>query len=281
VYFTGSDNKRVVDTTATFPDKGTYQQIVLELSLDCPDGKCDHWDRFGTIGLVSEKSLDGGTDTVIEIGRFMTPYRVGGKWEIDVTDLRPLLSGQVTLRAFIDTWVGPGSPILVLPIWTMRSLVYGDPAKPIAQSTPLAVPAGSSYAIRTFVTGHGQGNKGNCAEFCSRKHSIAVDSVAHAATIWRTDCPTTAVPNQSGTWQYPRAGWCPGADVKPWTVDVTADLAGKKSATFGYDVEAYENSCRPDAATCAGCSLGTACAYDGGNHTEPYYSVSSVLIAYR
>ena len=32
------------------------------------------------------------------------------------------------------------------------------------------------------------------------------------------------IPNQHGTWPYGRAGWCPGGAVRPWLVDVTADL---------------------------------------------------------
>ena len=56
---------------------------------------------------------------------------------------------------------------------------------------------------------------------------------------------------------------------------------GSAAATFAYDVEAYENTCRPDATPCAACSLGATCAYDGGTHTEPNYQLSSLLIAYR
>jgi Peptide-N-glycosidase F, C terminal/Peptide-N-glycosidase F, N terminal len=306
VYFAGEDNKRTVDATASFPATGAYEKITLHLSLDCPSGGCDPWDRLGTLGVVTAKGSDGGADTVIEIERFVTPYHVGAQWDIDVTDLRPLLSGDITLRGFIDTWVGPGSqygdgwlltarfemkggipaalPVAVLPVWTMRSAVYGDPAKPIPSSLPpetLMLPSGtSSYALRTFVTGHGQGNAKNCAEFCSRQHTITAGTTAHEAKVWRTDCATTAAPNQEGTYKYSRAGWCPGADVRPWVIDVTQDVAGGK-ATFAYDVEAYENTCRPDAAPCASCTLGSTCPYDGGNHTEPNYSVSSLLIAYR
>ncbi|MEO7327183.1 MAG: hypothetical protein ABI193_01305 [Minicystis sp.] len=43
----------------------------------------------------------------------------------------------------------------------------------------------------------------------------------------------------------------------------------------------YENTCRPDAAVCKGCTLGTGCPYDDGNHTEPNYQISTLLIAYR
>ncbi len=270
MYFTGDDNQRIVDVPVSFPASGAYQKIVLHLALDCPTDGCDPWDRFGSLGLVTQKGEDGGPDTVIELARFITPYHVGAAWDLDVTDLRPLLTGDVTLEAFIDTWVGPGSqygggwlftasfamtggvptplPIAAVPVWTARDVTYGDPTKPISAAAPpamLTLPPATSYALRTFVTGHGQGNAGNCAEFCGKTHTITAGTTPHAQKIWRTDCATTAAPKQQGTYQYSRAGWCPGADVKPWTFDVTADVAGSTSATFSYDVEAYENTCRP------------------------------------
>jgi len=306
LYFTGSDNQRQVDAAASFPASGAYDKIILHLALSCPSGGCDPWDRFASLGVVTGKGDDGGPDTVIEVARFITPYHVGASWDLDVTDLRPLLTGDLTMRAFIDTWVGPGSqygagwllsatfemtggipaplPIAVIPVWTPRAAAYGDPAQPIAASVPpqmVSLPEGTSYALRTFVTGHGQGNAGNCAEFCGKTHTLTVGTAAHAQKIWRTDCAKTAAPNQQGTYQYSRAGWCPGADVKPWTFDVTADVAGSATAAVSYDVEAYDNTCRPDASPCAGCTLGTGCMYDGGSHTEPNYQISSVLIAYR
>ena len=306
LYFTGTDNQRQVDAPASFPAAGAYQKIILHLSLACPSGGCDPWDRFASQGVVTRKGQDAGPDTVLEIARFITPYHVGAKWDLDVTDLRPLLTGDVTLRAFIDTWVGPGSPygagwlvtatfemtggiptplpIAVLPVWTPRAVTYGDPAKPVAGGAPpqmVALPKASSYALRSFITGHGQGNAENCAEFCAKTHTLTVGSTSHAQKVWRTDCAKTAAPNQEGTYQYSRAGWCPGADVKPWTVDVTKDVSGASAAAVAYEVEAYDNSCRPDASTCAGCTLGTGCAYDGSNHTEPNFQVSSLLIAYQ
>lgn len=305
VYFTGSDNKRTVDADATFPASGLYERIVLHLALSCPSGKCDAWDRFATLGVVTQKGDKPENDTVVEITRFITPYGVGASWDLDVTDLRPLLKGKLTLRTFIDTWVGPGSsygngwlvdasfemkggvpakePLAVVPLWTLKSGAYGDPKKPLSGSFPAqkpALPAGAtSYAVRAFVTGHGQGNLDNCAEFCAREHTLTVGTVPHKEKIWRTDCATTAAPGQKGTYKLSRAGWCPGADVRPWVFDATADVTA--GVSVAYDVAAYENTCRPDAPTCAGCSLGTDCAYDGGNHTEPSYYLSAVLIAYR
>ena len=305
IYFTSDDDRRVVDAPASFPSTGTYERITLHLSLECPPGGCDPWARLASLGLVTAKDPAG--DTVIELLRFITPYHVGASWDLDVTDLRPLLAGEVTLRAFIDTRVGPGSPygdgwrldatfemkggvparipVAAIPVWSPRRVVYGDPARPIAGAAPpvdIPLPAGaSSYALRAFITGHGQGNAGNCAEFCEKEHTLTVGAVPHAERIWRDDCATTAAPGQQGTYQYPRAGWCPGADVRPWTIDITADVAGTGVATVAYDVAVYENTCRPDSTVCDGCTLGTGCAYDNATHTEPGYELSTVLIGYR
>jgi len=158
LYFTGTDNQRQVDAPVSFPVAGAYQKIILHLSLACPSGGCDPWDRFASLGVVTGKGTGGGPDTVLEVARFITPYHVGAKWDLDVTDLRPLLTGDLTMRAFIDTWVGPGSsygagwlvtatfemtggipvplPIAVLPVWTPRAVTYGDPAKPVAGGAP-------------------------------------------------------------------------------------------------------------------------------------------------
>lgn len=35
------------------------------------------------------------------------------------------------------------------------------------------------------------------------------------------------IPNEHGTWQYGRNGWCDGQNVRPWLADVTADLLGE------------------------------------------------------
>lgn len=304
-YFTSSDNKRTVDAPVAFPAAGAFEKIILHLTLACPAGGCDPWDRLSSLSVVTATGTNGAPDTTIEVARFVTPYKVGGNWDIDVTDLRPLLTGNVTLRGFIDTWSGGGGangdgwllsasfemtggvpaklPIAVVPLWGPSGVVYGDPAKPIAQSlvaTTPVLPKASSYAVRTLVTGHGQGNAENCAEFCGKTHTLTVGTAAHSQKVWRTDCKTTAAPGQQGTYAYSRAGWCPGADVLPWVTDITADVAAGSSPVFSYDIEAYENTCRPDSPVCKGCTLGTGCEYDGASHTEPFFQVSAVVVGY-
>jgi hypothetical protein len=304
VSFTGTENHRTVDTAVSFPAAGQrYSSVVLHVTLACPTGGCDAWDRLAHLSLVDPGPTASTDDDVeLEIARFITPYGVGYEMDVDVTDLQRVLEGDRTLRVFVDTWVGPGSPygagwlvsarfdfvggtpspdpFAVVPLWAPSSVVYGDPARPTARTVDVTIPEGASSArLRALVTGHGQGNADNCAEFCSRDHTFDVGGASVTSTIWRTDCATTAAPGQMGTFQYPRAGWCPGALVAPWTETIAAPAAG--ALTVRYDVQSYENTCRPDATTCAGCSLGTGCAYDDGAHTEPRFEQSAVLILYR
>ncbi|MBK9036137.1 MAG: hypothetical protein IPL61_33660 [Myxococcales bacterium] len=300
VYF-GDPNRRAVDVAVAFPEAGLrYQQVTLRIGLGCPTGGCDWWDRLGHLALVTPATATA-PERELELARFITPYRVGAELTVDVTDLQRVLEGERTLRVFIDTWVGPGhangagwlvdasfefigglptpDPVAVVPLWAPQRVVYGDPLRPSDVTATVDVPAGTTAVrVRSLVTGHGQGNADNCAEFCARDHTVAIADQLDVRSIWRADCATTAAPGQQGSWQYPRAGWCPGAIVAPWITDA-APAAGP--ITIRYDVAAYENTCRPDAPTCAGCALGTGCDYDGGAHTEPGWEQSAVLILYR
>ncbi|AKF11298.1 peptide-N-glycosidase F-related protein [Sandaracinus amylolyticus] len=306
VHFT-VENRRRVNVEVDFPPLDQrYGEVIMHFALRCPpEGGCDWWDRRGALMIVENPGVPEEEEQRIEISRFVTPYRVGAAWDVDVTDLRPLLSGRRTLQVFIDTWVGPGHAngagwlvdvsfehrpgvlerraIAVVPVFRSQQPVYGDPARSIPSQVPpvtLDVPAGASaLAIRSFITGHGQGNAENCAEFCPRDHTFSVEGQAFTRNVWRDDCATTAAPGQAGTYTYPRAGWCPGAVTHDWSFDVPLPSDG--TVDVGYDVATYENSCRPGVAVCSGCTLGTGCEYDGGAHAEPHYDLSALLIAYE
>jgi len=298
VYF-GAENHRQIDADVTLPALGgRYKSITLELALTCPaSGGCDWWDRHGHLSIVKD-----GKE--LELLRFVTPYRKPMDVKLDVTDLAPLLGGKTTARVFIDTWVGPGHAngagwmvdatlhyragtpprevAAVIPLWSPQGVVYGDPSRPPHLDATVAIPAGTTGArLFSFVTGHGQGNADNCAEFCPRKHTLAVGNATFDRTIWRTDCATTAVPDQPGTWTLDRAGWCPGAGVGPWVADLSSAIGNAQSVAIHWTPASYENSCRPGVASCGGCTLGTGCDYDGGNHTEPYFQVSALLVLLR
>jgi hypothetical protein len=298
-YFDGDPTKNHRDNYAmvAFPGAGLYQSITLHIDLSCPSGGCDPWDRAASIGLVQ------GTQT-IEIGRFMTTYGVAGAWDVDVTDLRPLFSGTQMVHGFIDTWIGtpqgwvvtatldfkggiPANvPVAVTPLpW--GNINIGDPANTIAgqlkpQTLSLA-PGASHGAVRVTVTGHGQGNSDNCAEFCPQNHWLTVDGTAlPKQQVWKPDCDQNPINNQGGNWQSARAGWCPGEDVKPWRIDVGAHT---KPFTVGYGIDDYVNTCNGDpgkTCTLSTCVFGpSTCAYDGSSHTAPFYMFSALLISYR
>jgi hypothetical protein len=309
VFFLGwedGQNQRQIDVELEFPAAELgYEAVTLELGLRCPEGGCDWWDRAAYIGVVEGAGTE--EERVLEIARFMTPYRVEGAWTIDVSSLRPLLSGTRTLRVFIDTWVGPGHangdgwlvdarfdfvggvpaelPVEVIPLWAYSEATVGDPALPVdgqVEPVTVAIPAGASRVeLRSIITGHGQGNAENCAEFCQLAHGSLVGTAAVQRTVWRDDCADNPINDQQGTWMYPRAGWCPGADVLAWVEDVSDGATAGQEVQVTYDVSSYENTCRPEAETCMGCALGTGCEYDGGNHTPPVVKMSAVLVAYQ
>ena len=133
-----------------------------------------------------------------------------------------------------------------------------------------------------MVSGHGQGNANNCAEFCTSFHVVSLrgsegGSDLFTREVWRDDCEESAPGPQPGTWTLSRAGWCPGLEVLPWIE--RARVNGDVSATW--DPGPYINTCRPDAQTCAGCTLQTGCEYDGGAHTEPGFELSGLMIIYE
>ncbi len=316
---------RTQDAQVTFPATGTYSKILLHLTLTCPAGGCDPWDWMGSIDLVTTAGAGAPdaapVETLTELGRFITPFGITAGvnappvWDIDVTELRPLLSGAVTVRAFIDTWVPQGNvaaygagwllgatfemtggtpaqvPVSVTPIWVWTTTgkepvgtVYGDPTQPISASLPpqtVTLPAGaSSYGVRSTITGHGQANLDNCSEFCSKDHTWQVGTTPNTATVWRTDCASYP---SSGTYQYARAGWCPGASVTPWDFDVTSQVGAGSSTVVEYSVTPYLNTCNgsaPDGGLCTGCAAGESCTYDGSDHTQPFYYVQSLLIGF-
>jgi hypothetical protein len=298
-YFDGDPAKNHRENFATidFPGDGLYKQITLHVDLSCPSGGCDPWDRAATIGLVD------GTQT-IELGRYMTPYGVKGAWDIDVTDLRPLFAGTRKVRGFIDTWIGtpqgwtltatlvfvggiPTNVPIAVALLPWGNFDVGDPGKPIASSLPpqsvSLAPGASHGAVRVIVTGHGQGNSENCAEFCAKNHTLTVDgATAQQQSVWRGDCAQNPINNQGGNWQPNRANWCPGADVKPWRIDVGAHAA---PFMVGYAMDDYVNTCNGDTGkTCnlPSCVFGpSTCAYNDSDHTRPFYMFSALLISYR
>jgi len=315
------ENLRIVDAPAAFPEAGPWRRVFLQVLLECPaDGRCDWWDRGATISLVEG---EGDDEVAIELARHMTPYRRGMCFVADVTDLASRLRGTQTIRSFIDTWVGPGHsngsgwrvttrfimhpglpevaiPDEVIPLWNPnaedRLVNVGEPEEPIREQLApqeVTIPADAVGARLLFhVTGHGQGNQGNCAEFCDMTHRVSFGDGSVEFVPWRDDCQSNPIDDQQGTWTFDRAGWCPGAVVQPVGLDITDQVQPGQTLTFDYAIlddqgQTYVNSCRPGAGdtdnVCTGCvSSGMDnCDFNNNGHTAPYHRIGVQLLIYR
>jgi hypothetical protein len=93
------------------------------------------------------------------------------------------------------------------------------------------------------ISGHGQVDPGNCAEFCVTSHHFYVNdtenevrlSDAGSAQGCMDQTNEGTVPNQYGTWWYGRSNWCPGREVEVKTIDITDQLDLGAENTFVYE----------------------------------------------
>lgn len=199
-----------------------------------------------------------------ELARWITTYWREGRWVTDVsqqlaalppgpTHLRWTANGQwdprvtdyvVSLSLRLSNRQRGMRPVLAVPLWKGGTL---DPSYDAAHPpVTVDVPADAKKVeLVTLLTGHGGNPPYNCNEFCDHQHVFTVNGVAHRESFPEAQtvdgCEKRVgegvVPNQSGTWYYGRGGWCPGQDVAPWVVDVTADVTKGQPNTLTYRTE--------------------------------------------
>jgi hypothetical protein len=305
------------EQTFEFPDTSVgYGRILLRYRIGCPEapGDCDPWDRIGYLRVMHDTGeVDSLGEPVIEpyeIARIITPYDITGgtrpdscTWILDVTDYETFLHDTVTLSNYIESWIGgirgwivtidfafiegekAWEPFRVINLWGRYYAVYGDPSRPIEDVlAPMDVEIDAAAArvkVRVITTGHGQGNTDNAAEFAPKEHTIVANTDTTSHILWRTDCNVNPCSPQGGTWAYSRAGWCPGDKVDPWDVDASFSVTPGEIATFDYDIQAYENFCRPDNPDCVSGVTCPDCNYNSTGHTEPHYAIQSQLVLYK
>ncbi len=288
--------------TFQFPASLLYEQVNCHITIACPvaPGDCDPWDRFGNLRVRHFEDDTNYTD--YEIARFITPYDItfaGGpqscSWVVDVTDYQFLLHDEVTLLLYIETWMGDArgwvmtinfemvtgvperEPFAVQRLWTSGGLIYGDPANPPEDHLvpiDVAVPAQATWVkFRAFSTGHGFLNTDNAAEFSYKWQGIRVDENYTQHYLWRPDCESNPCSPQLGTWQYDRAGWCPGDKADAWDVEITDWVAGEAS-TLTFILQPYENWCRPNNPDCVDTP---SCECAG----HAYYKFEGQVVFYR
>jgi hypothetical protein len=93
--------------------------------------------------------------------------------------------------------------------------------------------------VRAVVTGHGMTpNTNNAGEFMPAGRTVTVNGQAFGNLLWRADCYLNPCRPQGGTWKYDRAGWCPGALVRPWDIDLARS---GEVLTLDYKPQPYTN----------------------------------------
>ncbi len=277
---TPEDRGRAVAAEVTLPDFAGPHRIHALVSIrPVPQDErtvYDRWDRAGNLRL----SIADGPD--LEVVRFITSYGGRTDFEVDVSELGPLLRGRKVLRAFIDTWTSPAwtadvslryvadstwdAPVWAAPVFYTDS--FQRKGMPEGVDLPVEIPPGlARVVLRVFSTGHCTDGR-DADEFISKANVITIDGIGAARFHpWRTDCRNFRDRNPycsrwtDGSWSsdYSRSGWCPGTEVVPLEFDLTDRLPAGKH-TVHYAIE----DMRPEDAA--------------GNHG--YWRVSAALVGW-
>lgn len=282
-------NNGVVEVEAELPSfLGAYGNISGFLTIGCPPGGCDPWDR------ISGLEVKGHNGEWYEIIRYITPYGVACNSNIDLTDFMSVLQGKIRFRVYLGTLGNgflysldldytPGIPdhpySSITELWK-ETYNFGNPAnlQPVPDRN-LQFPDNAAAAkLKLVSSGHGWGenNTGNAAEFHNDTHHIWVDGVETFEQNNWEDCnpnPDGCSP-QNGTWFYDRAGWCPGA-IAPWFDYDMSSYISNGDILMGYVFdEDYIDLCNADNPNCVS---GVTCpnCNDGFN---PHLIVSCYMI---
>ena len=220
---------------------------------------------------------------IVELMRFFTPFGVkhfndrvhldGIEWadeayyKQEVTDLMPLLQGDVWIGAFIGNYdrgghiidlalkAYPNSEVWslannghseVLPLFStcnvleMAGQTYGTLFGTDTLQVEFSLPEGcTSVRLRYLLTGHGGWDTGD--EFVPKQSHITIDGTQHYYfTPWRSDCATfrDLNPVSGNFWNgtsscdYSRSGWCPGTATQPVYFDLTGLAPGRHTLTL-------------------------------------------------
>ena len=258
---------------------GDFSEIYLNVNLECPTGGCDPWDQPAKININKG-------EISYELARYITPYGVAcGDWTWDITDFRSLLVDKVDWVSYVQVWGASGwlvsveieliegTPeypyVHVDKLWAEDNWVYGDPdiSYDFPEIPVYVFPESDQAKIRMTMTGHGQANTDNAAEFSNFTHHVHIDGQeTFTQNLWKDDCNQNTCSPQGGTWEYSRAGWCPGQDVQPWVWDMNGLFTPGSFVDVDFVLQDYTNL------------LNTG--YNGGSHTEPHYRCHAYLIQY-
>ena len=257
-------------------DNSNIANIKMYVRLECPSGGCDPWDRYANILIKNED-----TNQWFEMARHITPYGVGNPQldrglEVDVTDFKSLLIGNVELKIFAETWVSSGwvislefdflagtpdynyyqiTPVIQFNNNSLGGVPYGgengntqlDEVKfDLKKSISIGSNIKSAH-FRTIISGWGHATPTDsdgraCAEWCYRTHKIKINnSEKFSHYMGPIGCASNPINNQGGNWSPDRAGWCPGMIV-PARVDKFNSDISNTNLEFEYYFQPWTNN---------------------------------------
>ena len=266
---------------------GAYDSIIATLSVTCPTGGCGAWDRTASL---EARSHEGNW---FEIIRYITPYATACSHSINLADYASLLTGKVAFRMNCGTldngyvyalsiYFKAGTPphkySQVTKIWNgnydFGNYANQQPVSIYNYTYPTGVVASK---LKLVSTGHsGPSNTSNAAEFYEATHKIYINNVNTFSQHNWTTCnpnPDNCMP-QSGTWQYNRAGWCPGSIAKPFNYDITSFISTGNIDIKYLFYNAYIDQCNPNYPPCVNGTTCTDCAAD----VQPFLDVNCNLV---
>lgn len=287
----GNGSSRTIYREYALPQfVGAYDSIHAHLSITCPAGiGCDPYDRGGWIEVLDPSG------NWVQIIRYITPFGVGCDHNIDLTEYTWLLQGNTQFRFYIDTWAGAWGATLdleyyegtpdykynrITEIWD-GTYTFGNPSnlQPVDTAQSIFYSQTSAAKLILSNTGHGWGdnNTGNAAEFYHAYHTVKLGDSTYTQDLWNSCDPNPDnCTLQQGTWEFDRAGWCPGAISPPDKYDLTEQI-GSSPLEFMYIFqESYVDECHPQNPNCVS---GTTCP-NCNDGFQPIYYVDGQLVEY-
>ena len=248
---------RVFTREVTLPDAAAmagFDRLEVDVEITCEAQNpfaCSEWDRIAGVHLCASDDCSER----LELARWITPYWRRGRqrWAIDATPLLALLRDGGTRSFFVELgpewerateWVASVSLRFRATgederaIGGERAFTGGtfDSSYNTREPFRFTPPAGAARVeLVTILSGHGQTDGDNCAEWCDHRHAFSVNGtalpvIAHegARIGGPLGCASRAsegvLPGQWGNWAQARAYWCPGLPVEARRTDITAQV---------------------------------------------------------
>lgn len=257
---------RILRPTVTLPSAAMmegFDTMDFDVRIVCHERNvfgCSEWDRIANIKLCD----DATCATSQEVIRWITPYWRRGeqRWVIDASALLGMVKsgGAQTFRVELGPeWERPtpwevqinlrlaNKGVGVRSVEAIHAFSGGafdatyNLRDPVTFTPPTTA---TKVELIVILSGHGQVEGNNCAEWCDHRHIFNINGrdipeIKHAGRIGsEAGCGPAAErgapPGQWGNWAPERAYWCPGLPVDHLRLDLTADVVLGMENTLTY-----------------------------------------------